>query len=191
MKNICIITLFILSSNLCLAQFNGANGDGFDAIISTHFLQGDGFSIYRGGAGDGHSNIQVSSNLNGSSNFFFSGGHGDGFENNIHSGNLNGEVLFVFHGGDSDGFDSQMRGAFLNSNGDCAEGILLQIDDYPIISGVYEARNELKSKGKVTSGSSVTFNASNSILLEPGFIAENNTLFYAILKECLTAPINY
>jgi hypothetical protein len=54
----------------------------------------------------------------------FTGGEGDGFYSKNHSGNLNGEQLFVFHGGYSDGFDSQIRGVFLNSNGDCASGIL-------------------------------------------------------------------
>ena len=121
----------------------------------------------------------------------FTGGEGDGFYSKNHSGNLNGEQLFVFHGGYSDGFDSQIRGAFLNSNGDCASGILVQIDDDPILDGTYGAGNELKSKGKVRSGSDVTFNAANSILLEPGFIAENNTLFQAFLQACLTASINF
>ena len=54
-----------------------------------------------------------------------------------------------------------------------------------------ELEMSLKVKAKYRSGSDVTFNAANSILLEPGFIAENNTLFQAFLQACLTAPINF
>lgn len=61
----------------------------------------------------------------------------------------------------------------------------LTINENPIPVGSYQAGNMLNSGGKVASSTYVNFFAFGSILLEPGFKAENGAVFSANTSVCL------
>lgn len=167
MKVLSCISILLFSSYFSLqAQFYGGNGDGSSSAFSSFLMDGNNIS-------------------------YFNGSSGDGFDTKLVSAYLSGEQTIVYIGGMGDGFTMGSRGAFLSVNGPCVEALIKQIDLDPIASGNYEAGSQLLSKGKVRANYNVNFNAGKSIVLQPGFLAENNALFTAIIKNCLTNPVNY
>lgn len=61
----------------------------------------------------------------------------------------------------------------------------LTVHDNPIMNGNYQAGSSLNSGGNVVSPSHINFYAFGFILLEPGFKAENGTVFSAKTSVCL------
>lgn len=60
----------------------------------------------------------------------------------------------------------------------------LAIDDMPISDDTYQANEMLTSSGTVENGSVVTFKAGQTILLKPGFQAQANITFRALIESC-------
>lgn len=63
----------------------------------------------------------------------------------------------------------------------------LTINDNLIVGDTYNAQNTITSSGTVLSGTTVTFEAGQSITLLPGFTAENGSTFTARIQSCTTA----
>ena len=70
--------------------------------------------------------------------------------------------------------------------GDCLSEAL-QINDTPIPSDTYATSTTVMSSGTVAAGSTVTFQAGQSITLQPGFHAEAGSAFVARISDC--APV--
>jgi len=62
--------------------------------------------------------------------------------------------------------------------------VTLDITDTPINSGIYEASQSITSTGTVATGRNVTFQAGNSIILNPNFLADTNSIFLAQIQDC-------
>ncbi|MEM1325599.1 MAG: reprolysin-like metallopeptidase [Bacteroidota bacterium] len=69
--------------------------------------------------------------------------------------------------------------------GPCAPTLV--INDNPIPTGTYRAGNTLTSTGRVAAGTTVTFEAGQSITLSPGFRAEAGATFTARIQICTAA----
>jgi hypothetical protein len=58
------------------------------------------------------------------------------------------------------------------------------INDSSIASGEYFFLNTISSQGRINSGSSVSFSAGSSIILNPGFVANSTSIFIAQIGGC-------
>ncbi len=63
----------------------------------------------------------------------------------------------------------------------------LAINDDPIATDTYSAENTITSAGTVATGTTVTFEAGQSVTLLPGFTAEAGSTFTARIQACATA----
>lgn len=66
--------------------------------------------------------------------------------------------------------------------GDCPSSLML--DDTPIVAGVYQSSNIITSMGRVASGSSVTFDAGQTVELTANFEVESTATFEIKLQGC-------
>lgn len=73
--------------------------------------------------------------------------------------------------------------AVCGNGGDCDGATLSNFTD-PVPSGTYKASNNIISDDVVATGSVVTFQAANSIMLQPGFHAQAESSFTAIIQDC-------
>jgi hypothetical protein len=113
----------------------------------------------------------------------------DGLQLNFTSPALNtGMSIFGFDGPNKDiidnGFENNVDiGVFEYQSGSrCINDRF--VAERPTPSGTYIADNRLISIGEVPPSGNVIFEAENSILLKPGFVANNGAIFVAQIKNC-------
>jgi hypothetical protein len=160
-RSIIIVLMINLASPL-LAQYMGGYGDGGAKGLTSSSLGGELLSLYTGGNGDGTDRAQTSMVIN-------------------------GEPLAMYNGGIGDGQDKALVASTLSEF--CQ--LISQIDDDPIISGIYRAGQQISSKGKVRTGYNVFFQSGNTILLQSDFEVEINALFEILIESCISSPINH
>lgn len=71
----------------------------------------------------------------------------------------------------------------------CANDISISFNSSPISSAIYQAGNTITSDGVVAADSTVTFQAGQAVILEPGFTAEAGSAFIAQIQSCTPAPM--
>jgi len=92
-------------------------------------------------------------------------------------------VLLTFssnHGGACYGLAEMRVGIYQDPCND----ITLQIDEVPMLSGLYHAEQVLNSQGLVNATSEVLFQAENEISLEAGFESKAGADFEAKINDC-------
>ena len=63
----------------------------------------------------------------------------------------------------------------------------MEIDNTPVTADTYHAIQEIKSAGRVDTGTNVIFRAGNEILLEAGFEVATDAEFLAEIEPCANA----
>lgn len=92
-------------------------------------------------------------------------------------------VILTFssnHGGSCYGFAEMRIGLYE----DPCDDITLNVDEVPVLSGLYHAEQVLNSEGLVNATSEVLFQAENEITLEPGFESKLGAEFEAKINDC-------
>ena len=84
------------------------------------------------------------------------------------------------HGGSCYGFAEMRVGIYKDPCND----ITLDVDEVPVLSGLYHAQQVLNSEGLVNATSDVLFHAQNEISLEAGFESKLGAVFEASIDEC-------
>ena len=84
------------------------------------------------------------------------------------------------HGGNCYGFAEMRVGIYQDPCND----ITLNIDEVPVLSGLYHAEQVLNSEGLVNATSEVLFQAENEITLETGFESKLGAVFEAKIDNC-------
>lgn len=64
--------------------------------------------------------------------------------------------------------------------------LTLQVDDIPVLSGLYHAEQVLNSEGLINTTSDVLFQSENEITLDIGFESKQGAIFEAKIEDCPT-----
>ena len=111
---------------------------------------------------------------------------------------------YYFQDGDGDGYGDATNnlvvcsgetapGNYVTNFTDCNDGnsgdVMMMINDSPIAIGMHQANEMITSEGMVAPGPSlITFQASQTIILKPGFSVQSGGLFLAKIDTCGEYP---
>lgn len=84
------------------------------------------------------------------------------------------------YGGACYGFAEMRVGIYQDPCND----VTLDIDEVPVLSGLYHAEQVLNSEGLINATSEVLFQAENEISLESGFESKEGAMFEAKISDC-------